>query len=192
MARLFTAIELASGARRAVSACQSGLAALLSRPGDDSLRLVRQEHLHLTLVFIGDVDQARVPEIQTTMSADIGLPPFEVELASCGVFPPDGPPRVLWLGVGLGHAQLVKLFGLVSRRLEQVGVHPERRPFAPHLTIGRWRTHSGGRRPFLPDVGTVAVQPVSRVTLFESRLAAPGPTHTALATARLSGVDLSH
>jgi len=93
----------------------------------------------------------------------------------------------LWLGVGDGASQTRSVFDAVSERLESVGVHGERRPFVPHLTLGRWRDRAvGNPRLLLPKVGTVAVQRVSAVTLFHSRLLPQGPEHRALAQARLS------
>ena len=66
----------------------------------------------------------------------------------------------------------------------------ERRPFAPHLTLGRWRDGAArDPRPLLPKTGAVAVQSVSAVTLFHSRLLSEGPEHRPLVQARLSGPE---
>ena len=100
MARLFTAIELGAEVRERIAACQAELAGAVSSGRTDGLRLVRAAQLHLTLVFLGEIDDARVPVIVDAMTADLPMPPFEIEFASCGVFPQHGPARVLWLGVG--------------------------------------------------------------------------------------------
>jgi RNA 2',3'-cyclic 3'-phosphodiesterase len=188
MARLFTGIELGAKVRERVAACQAELAAAIGGGRRDGLRLVRAVHLHLTLVFLGEIDDARVPAVVEAMTADLPLPPFDIEFASCGVFPPHGHARVLWLGVGRGAQETAVLFEMVSERLETVGVPRERRPFTPHLTLGRWRDRAlRDPRSLLPDIGTVAVQRVSAVTLFHSRLLPQGPEHQRLAQARLSG-----
>ena len=187
MARLFTAIELGPQVRERVATCQAELARAVRTAERDSLRLVRTAQLHLTLVFLGEIADDRVPAIVEAMTPDLPLPPFDIEFASCGIFPPHGPARVLWLGVGDGANQTTLVFDAVSERLELVGVPHERRPFVPHLTLGRWRDRAAGNpRLLLPKVGTVAMQRVSAVTLFHSRLLPQGPEHRALAQARLS------
>ena len=185
MARLFTAIELSEEARTRVTDAQ---AALLRVIGAGDLRLVKPGQLHLTLVFIGEVDESRVPIIRDALAPDIPLDRFEMTIGSCGVFPPRGPARVLWLGLSAVASEVGALHRVVSARLERVGAPGESRRFSPHLTIGRWREgHGGARRTALPDIGVVVRQTVSAVTLFRSRLSPAGPEHTPLATARLAG-----
>ena len=187
MARLFTAIELGPQVRDRVATCQAELAHAVRTGERDTLRLVRSAQLHLTLVFLGEIADDRVPAIVEAMTADLPLPPFDIEFASCGIFPPHGPARVLWLGVGDGASQTRWVFDVVSDRLASVGIARERKPFVPHLTLGRWRDGAAGNpRLLLPTVGTVAVQRVSVVTLFHSRLLPQGPEHRPLAQARLS------
>ena len=190
MARLFTAIELDAEPRERIATCQAELATAIGGGRNDRLRLVRAAQLHLTLVFLGEIADPQIPAVVEAMTTDLPMPPFEIEFASCGVFPPHGPARVLWLGVSDGARETTLLFELVSQRLETVGVPRERRPFAPHLTLGRWRDGAGrDPRPLLPETGAIAVQRVSSVTLFHSRLLPEGPEHRRLAQARLSGPD---
>ena len=187
MARLFTAIELDAEARERIAACQAELATAIGGDRSGRLRLVRAAQLHLTIVFLGEIADARIPAVVEAMTLNLAMPPFDIEFASCGVFPPHGPARVLWLGVGDGARETTLLFELVSERLEKVGVLRQRRPFAPHLTLGRWRDGAArDPRPLLPETGVVAVQSVSAVTLFHSRLLSEGPEHRRLAQARLS------
>jgi 2'-5' RNA ligase len=186
MARLFTAIELGDRRRADVIARQQRIASALRVSGGDGLRLVRSEHLHLTLVFIGDVDEGRTSTVQEAMGRRLPLSPFTIELATCGVFPLQGPPRVLWAGVRDGATALTALFEEVSARLDSVGIPRDRRPFTPHLTLGRWRDGASARvRDALPEWGPPMRQSVDAVTLFHSVLGRGGPTHTALARAVL-------
>jgi 2'-5' RNA ligase len=187
MARLFTAVELEPEIRDRIADVQSRLAKTLDS-GRTGLRLVRPAQLHLTLVFLGEVEESRVPAVVAAMSEDLPLAPFDIEFASVGVFPPRGPARVLWVGVRRGAAELTGLFDVVSDRLTGVGVPRETRPFSPHLTLGRWRDRGAKlRTSALPDVDTVGVQTVSAVTLFHSRLRPQGPDHSVLAHAQLTG-----
>ncbi|HEX7942489.1 MAG TPA: RNA 2',3'-cyclic phosphodiesterase, partial [Gemmatimonadaceae bacterium] len=181
MARLFTAIELTPAVRTLVAEQQAFLVRTVSRPSDRSLRPVGVAQLHLTLVFIGEVSDERVSGITQAMSDALPVPSFELDFGGCGVFPPRGPARVLWLGVTRGARELNAAFEAVASRLEAAGVPRESRPFAAHLTIGRWRDRGvSSARPALPAIGHVATERVSSVTLFRSRLLVGGPEHTAL------------
>jgi 2'-5' RNA ligase len=191
--RLFTAIELAPETRAAVVRQQAALATALRREGTP-VRLTPPDQLHLTLVFIGQVDEARAREIVEAMRADLPAAPFELEFGSAGVFPPRGRARILWLGVSRGARDVTELYAQVVERLESAGVPREARPYSPHLTIGRWRNDDGPRRTAFPPVPAQALEHVNAVTLFESRLQSSGAEHVPLVRCRLggAGVDPLH
>ena len=185
MARLFTAIDLEPGVRAEVAEHQALCASRLRDPG---FRLVRTSQLHLTLVFIGEVEDSRVPGLRDAMALDLPCAPFTLAFGGWGVFPERGPARVLWLGVEQGSPNVQALFAAVTTRLASVGITGERR-FKPHLTLGRWREPGRSPRPDLPPAGTVGVQRVTSITLFHSQLLPAGPVHTAIARAALAGAD---
>jgi 2'-5' RNA ligase len=182
--RLFTAIELSDRARDAIVAEQRRVVSAL-KGSDSSLRLVRPEQLHVTLVFIGEVSEDRATEIVRTMEVDVPLQPFSIVFAGTGAFPPRGAPRVLYLSVTAGANAAVELHDHVARRLEATGVELERRPFRPHLTLGRWRASRPSDRPPERLAGKVAEVDVASVALFQSRQSPAGPTYTRLASAQL-------
>jgi 2'-5' RNA ligase len=183
--RLFAAVELSDDARAAIASEQQQLATVLGAAAR-SLRFVRAGHMHLTLVFIGEIADARTGPIVEVMSADIAQAPFQADFGGMGTFPRDGAPRVLWLGVLRGAPELIDLAALVARRLVAVGVAVEPRAFRPHLTLARWRERSRAGRPRLREsADLVARLDVAAVTLYRSRLSPAGPSYTALACARL-------
>jgi 2'-5' RNA ligase len=148
--------------------------------------------LHLTLAFVGEVEESRAAAIASRLAVEIELPPFTVTLGSAGVFPARGAPRVLWLGVLHGLEEFTNLRELVARRLSESGVAVDRKRFSPHLTLGRWR---GGEARVARRVAlaldsraerVIAQMAVNEVTVFQSRLSSAGATYTALARARLS------
>ncbi|MGE3520698.1 MAG: RNA 2',3'-cyclic phosphodiesterase, partial [Vicinamibacterales bacterium] len=188
MARLFTAVDLSAPGRDAIVEGQHAIAAALRTGGDVSLRLVQPAHLHVTLVFIGEVAEERVASFCSIMSEDLPIEPFTVELDSPGVFPPRGAPRVLWYGVSAGADRLRTLHAAVASRVAMLGVLRDDRRFQPHLTIGRWKGERG-RRPYgaLPALPIRVRLRVDHATLFRSRLRSAGPEHVPLAVARLSG-----
>jgi 2'-5' RNA ligase len=182
--RLFTAIELDDGSRAAIGAIQGRLRGALVGA---SMKWVRPEQMHLTLVFIGEIADERVPSLVEAMQRDIPQHPFRMVFRGTGVFPPRGAPKVFWLGVAGGADEAIALQDQVAGRLEALGVPREARPFSPHLTLARWRDpRPSDRRRVPPDShADVAVLEVASVTLFQSRISSAGPAYTSLASARL-------
>jgi RNA 2',3'-cyclic 3'-phosphodiesterase len=184
--RLFTAIELTDEARTAILATQKAVASELAG-SSRSLRLVRAEHLHLTLVFIGEVSRETGTTIVDVMSAEIPEAPFRIAFGGVGVFPASGPPRICWLGLAEGESHVIDVHSRVAERVRGCGVSVDSRPFRPHLTLGRWRDRDRQVRARLhPPSERVASVDVTAVTLFESQLSSAGPSYTRLARARLT------
>lgn len=187
MARLFTAIELTDAVRDAVVRRQAAIVSALRMAGDRGLRAVRAPQLHLTLVFIGEVPDAQVPAVTAALGEPVPMPGFDVAFGGPGVFPTEGAPRVLWLGVPQGGRELAAVHDLVVSRLQALGIETERRPFAPHLTLGRWRDRAPARlRMALPQADAPIVQRVMHVTVFQSHLRPGAPEHDPLVRAPLA------
>jgi len=183
--RLFAAIELDETTRAAIAAEQQRL---IRAFGDaaGSLRLVKPDHMHLTLVFMGEIADERARPIVEAMDKRFALDPFVMEFGGAGVFPPHGAPRVLWVGIVQGAAEAIALQAAVADRLAPLGIEKEARPFRPHLTLARWREGRRADRPRLAgESRTVARTSVECVTLYQSRLSSAGPSYTALARAPL-------
>ena len=182
--RLFVAIDLDDDVRRAIAAEQKRL--MRELPGESSLRMVRPEQMHLTLAFLGEVDEVRGAAIVGAMRGDVKAPPFPIVYAGLGVFPPHGAPRVLWLGVTTGRDAAIAVQRQIADRLTRVGIEPEQRVYHPHLTLARWRTSTPAdrRRLLAADHGAqIARVDAAAVTLYQSRLSPSGPSYTALAEA---------
>jgi 2'-5' RNA ligase len=187
--RLFAAVDTSGETRDAMAAEQKRIAASLG-PSGASLKWVRLDAAHLTLVFLGEVDAARAQRLVNAMAHDVDATPFEIAFSGAGVFPPRGAPRVLWVGVGDGARELTALRCEVAARIAADGVVLEARDFRPHLTLGRWtssRPSDRGRALAAARPSTLARQLVTRVTLYESRLSSSGAAYTALAHANLAG-----
>jgi 2'-5' RNA ligase len=179
MPRLFVALEIGATAQRRVADEQTRLAETM--PGS-SLRWVKPDHLHLTLVFIGEVPDERAAQAIAVMGVPLPHPPFRFELGGLGAFPPRGAPRALWMAVTSGAEDVIQVQASVAARLDALGVERERRPFSPHLTLARWRDSRASDRP-RPDRGslqTIASVEAHAVTLFQSRVSSAGSTYTRL------------
>jgi RNA 2',3'-cyclic 3'-phosphodiesterase len=186
--RLFVAIELPDVARAAIADEQKRLKIALDAGDRSVLKWVAPAHLHLTLVFLGEVDPPRADRVVDAMRPSIGLPPFTMVVGGLGVFPPRGLPRALWVGVQGGADAVIETQRHVVGRLAGVGIVPDGRPFHPHLTLARWRTSRNADRRRVIDADrqtALAHVEVDGVTLIESRLSSAGPAYTALCHAGL-------
>lgn len=177
--RLFVAIELADAAK-------SKLSELQARLGRDcqGVRWIPREQLHLTVKFLGEVPDGRVPEVCAGLStAALDCRPFAMGLEGAGCFPPRGSVRIVWAGLLDASGQLRLCVESVESAMEILGYAGESKPFSPHITIGRVREdRSGGAIRQAVSKGNLArlEQPVTSFTLMSSVLAPQGPTYTAV------------
>jgi 2'-5' RNA ligase len=101
-------------------------------------RWVRVEGLHLTLRFLGATPDERLSELASAIAnACRGLPPFAAALAGGGAFPSQQRPRVLWLDVARGAAELEVLTRRLDAEMQQLGWPADDRPLRAHLTLAR-------------------------------------------------------
>jgi len=184
--RLFTAIDLDERTRDAVARLQRRLTERLS--GDRSLKWVDPARMHLTVVFLGEIADARVPLIVDSLSVPIEASRFAIAFQGLGVFPPRGAPRVLWLDVAQGTGALATVHRHVVERLKSLDVTLEDRPFHPHLTLARWRDSrpSDRTRALAAEIHEpIAPLGIDSIALYQSRLSSAGSTYTVLARATL-------
>jgi 2'-5' RNA ligase len=183
--RLFVAVELAPGVIEALSS----FAALLRQAASAAapaarISWVEPAQLHVTVRFIGEVNETRADAIAAALQPGLLAPAFDMAVAGAGAFPPRGAPRVLWAGIEPAGAQMLAAVEQeVSERLDSCGLEREQHPYRPHVTIARVREAAGLRASALldnvdaPDFG---VTRVGAITLFQSRTSPRGATYTAL------------
>jgi len=145
------------------------------------IRWTRADHCHLTLKFFGEIDEITAQTLASLL-VPVGsqFDPFALELGGIGQFPPHGPLSVLWMGVTQGEAVLRALEREIHRTLLDAGIPFDKKPFSPHLTIGRARK---GEKAFLHAAKTYrdlkfGTVPVDRFCLMESVLQPSGPIYT--------------
>jgi 2'-5' RNA ligase len=135
--RLFIAIGLPSDIHRNLSAAQDAL-----KPFARDAKWVRTEGIHLTLKFLGYVDEERIPIIcESMIPVRNSFSAFPIRIRGCGFFPNPRRPTVLWAGVV--SEELPRLQLQVEEAAASLGFEKEKRSFTPHLTLSRFRDPRG-------------------------------------------------
>ena len=146
-------------------------------------------HFHLTLRFIGDADDGLLSDIQYAL-AEIASPGFDLALQGVGYFPPRGPAKVLWAGIETAPA-LMQLREQIVAALDRLGLEPERRKFAPHFTLARFKRGVPAERvaDFLADHALFRSAPfaVGEFHLYSSLLRQEDALHRIEASYPLAG-----
>jgi len=199
--RTFVAIELPADVRHVVV---KHIERLRSELPDIRASWLREDNLHLTLKFLGNVSIAKIADLSSAVQqATNAIKPFELLLSDCGAFPPRGRPNVLWIGVGtrassvsssgsplpLSPSPLSVLHSAIEDNCADSGFPREQRPFHPHLTIARMRQPRGGRELSERHQSLGFAEQrfmVSEVVVFRSELLREGSKHTALSRHALS------
>jgi 2'-5' RNA ligase len=182
--RLFVAIELSERNRSRLAQVQESL-----RHQCHGVKWIPSHQLHMTVKFLGDVPDAKVPEVSAALNrAAFSATVCTMELQGAGCFPPKGPARIVWTGAAEPTGALTKLVDAVESELSQIQFPRERRPFSPHITIGRVRNDdSDGRIRAAVDSASYksTTQDVKKITLMSSVLSPKGPTYAAVSRARI-------
>jgi 2'-5' RNA ligase len=173
--RLFFGLPLPASATDVLARWQAR--ALEAAPG---LRVVKPEHLHITLAFLGNRPVAELPSLREALTA-----------ANEGSEPPELTPvryretdHVAMLTLDDAEGRAAAIQSRLSGCLEQLGAYrPERRPWLPHVTVARYRTRPR-RSPELPETGTIVP---SDVALYHSVLRPDGAQYVIVEAVVLGG-----
>jgi len=137
--RTFIAVGLPGELQAEIGRLSSSLSTRI--PG---VRWVPPENLHLTLKFLGNVDEETIPDIQAILNRVTPRHlPIICRFGGLGVFPNPRRPKIIWLGVIEGSDQLSGLAEELSEEFTRLGFKLEKRGYTPHLTLGRIKTGSG-------------------------------------------------
>lgn len=149
-------------------------------------RWLELDKVHLTLLFLGETPEAKVPALSERLAAAFaGYPPMRLALANGGTFPPRRPARVAWIGVeapaDLGRLQA----DVTAAAVEALAFEPEERPYHPHVTLARCQTP--WPRPAIERFVAAFASPIGEPftaehgILFQSRLSPKGARYTPVA-----------
>ena len=185
MIRAFIAIDVPQDVKNHLASVSDALGSL-----DLDARLAPVSSVHLTLRFLGNIEESRVPGIGDAIRLCARrVPPFLLEVRKLGAFPSRKRPRIVWAGV-TGDGGLERLHRVLGLELQELGFDRERKKFRPHLTLLRLKSSRNRKRlsRFLDQEGD-RTRPVPfcvrQIHLYESRLHSRGARHRKLVTAEL-------
>ncbi len=157
-----------------------------------NIRPVAKANIHITIRFLGDIDESAIKDVTENLSA-MKFEPFEIRFIKAGCFPPNSTnPRVIWLGVdGPSTEKLNNLYNIISKLLDQVNNKPndrfqnyiaeEKTAFFPHITLFRPRQRFKISRTFNPDLLNINyADQVKNIKLKKSILTPEGPVYSDL------------
>jgi len=182
--RLFVSIDL-DGLGEEVARVQEPFT------GIGGLRAVNPHQAHVTLKFLGDAPEERLPAVEEALAAAVeesGVGPFEARFGDLGVFPSREYVSVVWMGVRDGAVPMERLHHAIEDRTTAIGFDPEDHEFTPHVTLARM-DHAGGKNRVLellderdPDGGR---RRVGEIRLKRSTLTPDGPEYETVSTVSL-------
>ncbi len=183
--RTFLALPLDEPIVRRLAEAQAALAAVAAH-----IRWVEPQNLHLTVKFLGDVENDRLSDVcEVAEEIASQSDPFEITVRGLVPAPPSGSMRMVWVGVEEPTARLERMQGLLEEAYAGLGFKMENRRFHPHLTLGRVKSGQNVQRLRAAveefartDFG---VQPVEEIVVFSSRLTPEGPIYSPLKKAEL-------
>jgi len=184
--RTFIAVDIPDSIREKIARLQAKL-----KEKKANVKWVRPQTIHITLKFLGDVEEERIDEIGEAIERAVkGFQPFTAFVGGAGRFPNDRKPRVLWVGVKKGGNALSELADRIENECAQLGFEKGKRKYSAHLTLGRVRSSK--------NIGSVVEAmnsmefeggffEASEVLIMKSDLKPTGAVYTVLKKIKLQG-----
>ncbi|HEX3147785.1 MAG TPA: RNA 2',3'-cyclic phosphodiesterase [Gemmataceae bacterium] len=186
--RTFIAVDLAPGVKSRVTALQEKLGRSAT-----SVKWAPPENFHLTLLFLGEVEQLDVVSIcRLVQQRAKKHAPFNLEVARVGAFPNLRRPKILWAGIAEGVAELQSLHDDLEEGLLDLGCYRrEDREYTPHLTLGRL-SHEDREEDWATTLThytdwAAGSSPVDEVLVMASERRRGGPEYSVLGRGPLAG-----
>ena len=179
--RSFLAFELPEFVKEELS----GLIRSFNR-GVSKVRWVKRENMHLTVLFLGNINEETIPAMAEDIS-DIceRFSPFIVRMKGVGCFPNIRNPKVIWVGIDGEIERMARFYESLVMNLSKYGIKQENRTYRPHLTLGRIKGNSNIRDRMVGMISkgreiTDKEFILQELVLFKSDLRPQGPIYTKL------------
>jgi len=179
--RTFIAVEIDNLTKQKISELISNL-----KKSDADAKWIAENQMHLTLKFLGNIEENKVQEISDTLkSIASAFREFDIALSGIGAFPDIKRPRVIWIGIDKGADNLKSLANQVEMEMGKLGFEKEKRGFKSHLTLGRVRSSKNISNLIdlikKTDFSYSNEIKINELILFQSMLTPKGAVYTQLA-----------
>jgi 2'-5' RNA ligase len=183
--RTFIGVDVGPAIRDRLIALQGKL----GEAGTD-VKWVEEPNLHVTLLFLGEVEDRQVAKICTIVAETTAHhQSFRLSVERAGAFPTPRKPRILWAGIGDGAESLMALHDDLEKPLTKLGYRREERRYKPHITLGRIRSAApadGLARVLVQQAAWKGGETlVHELHVMSSELTSRGPNYTILSRAPL-------
>lgn len=148
----------------------------------------KPEKLHQTLAFLGSIEEDKLNLVKNACQVALeDIKPFVVSFKGLGCFPSFNWPRVIWLGLKGDLHSLAKIYKQLEENLVKAGFVIKKRPFSPHITLGRIRTERLKERNEISrqlknlrilDLSSQSL--IDRLVIYESQLLKTGSVYKKL------------
>ena len=178
--RAFVAIVISDEVREKLRGVIESL-----REIDTGVKYVKPENVHLTLRFLGYVNEEKVEDIKIALETTLeGIKPFDVSFLGIGAFPNVNAPRVVWAGIREGKEMLHEVRDRLEGNLSRIGIEREGRQYHSHLTVARVKSGRGRDKlvSWLKSNAELEIgsMKASEIVLMESILKKEGPEYSPL------------
>lgn len=168
--RTFIAINLSDEVKNSINAIIENFKKI-----DPKIKWVKKENLHLTLKFLGEVDEEKIKRIGSSLEKKVKFSDFEITLNGIGTFP-----RTIWIGTTDGKEKVKEIWENVEEAAEECGFERDHRSFSAHVTIGRIK--SKPEKTLKKEIENLkefnfGTQMVSSITMIKSTLTKAGPIY---------------
>lgn len=150
------------------------------------IRWVRKDGMHLTFKFLGNVDESKISDFESSLRAAVkntGI--IEAEIKSLGAFPKAAMARVVWVGVSGELEKIQELAYRIETAMDKFGFEREKRGFVPHITLGRIKfpkhNHNLAEKIQAFSEQEFGAFEIKDVIIFKSELRPQGAIYTELA-----------
>ncbi|MDO8683588.1 MAG: RNA 2',3'-cyclic phosphodiesterase [Armatimonadota bacterium] len=177
--RTFIAVLLTAELRSKIGQIQDRF-----RKAAPEVKWVAEDNFHVTMKFLGNIDEARLESIYAALERAVadGPEPFSVNISDAGAFPNVRRPQTIWVGLREGTENLAALAGNIESELDKIGFPKEGRKFSSHITIGRVKylnnINALAEALQSAEVGEIGVFDVRSITVMKSDLRREGPVYS--------------
>lgn len=144
-----------------------------------NVRWVKPENLHITLAFLGKTPKSKIPILEREIGKVTALySPIKINLSNLDAFPNWKKPKILWIGIE-NNLDLLRIKEDIDNKLQRLGFNFDKRPFLPHITIGRQK-HQIPNKTIEEGFNLKTSFVAEKISLVRSDLTKFGPIYTTI------------